>query len=203
MEKGLTVAQIFSSVNSEISRGKSATTISGASKDYPVIVIDGENKFISKKDLEDLMIKSSNNGQGIEVRLGDVASITEEKGLSSIRRKSQERYISITSAIDDQHNIGLVSRDFKNKLKDYKLPDGYTIELVGENKMISDSLRDLTYMLLLAIVLIYLIMVAQFQSLLSPFIVMFTIPLAFTGGLLSLAITNNNISLISMLGFLF
>ncbi|HOJ11804.1 MAG TPA: efflux RND transporter permease subunit [Clostridiales bacterium] len=202
MEKGLTVAQVFSSVNSGISRGKSATTISGISKDYPVIVIDGENQSIMRKDLEDLKIKSNKNGVETEVRLGDIAAITEEKGLSSIRRKSQERYISVTAAIDAQHNIGLVSRDLENKLKDYKLPDGYRIEFAGENIMINDSLRDLTYMLLLAAALIYLIMVAQFQSLLSPFIVMFTIPLAFTGGLLALAITGNNISLIAMLGFL-
>lgn len=90
----------------------------------------------------------------------------------------------------------------ESKLKDYDLPEGYRIELSGENKMIKDSLRDLLYMLLLAIAFIYLIMVAEFQSLLSPFIVMFTIPLAFTGGLLALALTGNEISLISMLGFL-
>ena len=68
--------------------------------------------------------------------------------------------------------------------------------------MIDESLTDLTKMLLLAIVLIYLIMVSQFQSLLSPFIILFTIPLAFTGGLLALVITGNEISLIAMLGFL-
>ena len=91
----------------------------------------------------------------------------------------------------------------ENKIdKEYKAPDGYKIEFSGENEMIKKSLRDLVYMLLLAVALIYLIMVAQFQSLLSPFIIMFTLPLAFTGGLLALYITGNEISLISMLGFL-
>ena len=82
------------------------------------------------------------------------------------------------------------------------MPDGYSIEFAGENEMINNSLVDLIKMLALAIVFIYLIMVAQFQSLLSPFIIMFTIPLAFTGGLLALVITGNDLSLIAMLGFL-
>ena len=87
-------------------------------------------------------------------------------------------------------------------MEDYKLPEGYNLEIAGENKMINEALWDLIKMLLVAIAFIYLIMVAQFQSLLSPFIVMFTIPLAFTGGLLALGITGYDISLISMLGFL-
>lgn len=202
MENGLTVAQVFSSINSTLSKGKTTTTLSIENKDYPVIVVDEKNQGIERSDIENLTIKVNKDGEEKEISIGDIADITEEKGLSSIRRDSQVRYVSITAAIDKDHNIGLVSRDFENKLKDYNMPDGYRAEIVGENKMINDSLRDLTYMILLAIVFVYLIMVAQFQSLLSPFIVMFTIPLAFTGGLLALIITGNNISLIAMLGLL-
>lgn len=202
MEKGLTVAQVFSEVNSLISKGKSTTTISVDNKDYPVIVIDGEMQNLTRENLENLAITANKNGEETDIAIGSIAKIVEEQGLSSIRRKAQERYISVKAAIDADHNIGLVSREFENKIKDYKLPDGYVIELAGENEMINNSIRDLLYMLLLAIAFIYLIMVAEFQSLLSPFIVMFTIPLAFTGGLLALVITGYDISLISMLGFL-
>lgn len=87
-------------------------------------------------------------------------------------------------------------------MNDYQTPEGYKVELTGERERINESLWDLGKMILLAIVLIYLIMVAQFQSLLSPFIILFTIPLAFTGGLLALVITGYEISLIAMLGFL-
>lgn len=200
MENGLTVAQVFANINSLLGKEKSITTISMESKDYPVIVVDGESKSITKEDLKDIEIKTDNEEN--KVLIGDIAKVSEERGLSSIRRKSQERYVTVRAAIDADHNIGLVSRDIERKLKDYKLPEGYSIEFSGENKMIKDSMRDLLLMLLLAIAFIYLIMVAQFQSLLSPFIVMFTIPLAFTGGLLALAITGYEISLISMLGFL-
>ena len=202
MENGLTVAQIFGEINTLLSKGKSSTTLTVSNRDYPIIVLDRHKEELSRKVLENIEINLNEDKEEEGVKLGDIATISEVQGLSSIRRRSQERYISVTAAIEQDYNIGLVSREFENKLKDYKLPEGYSIELSGENEMIKDSLRDLIYMLLLAIAFIYLIMVAQFQSLLSPFIVMFTIPLAFTGGLLALIITGNNISLIAMLGFL-
>jgi multidrug efflux pump subunit AcrB len=202
MENGLTVAQVFSHINSIIGKEKTSTILSTENKDYPVIIFDKKHVRISKDDLGTLTIKAKKNKEEVEISIGDIAKITEAQGLSSIRRDSQERYVSVTADLDVDYNIGIVSRDFEKKLKDYQVPDGYKIEISGERQMINESLRDLAQMILLAIVLIYLIMVAQFQSLLSPFIILFTIPLAFTGGLLALFITGNEISLIAMLGFL-
>ncbi|HZK24721.1 MAG TPA: efflux RND transporter permease subunit [Oscillospiraceae bacterium] len=200
-EKGLTVAQVFASVNSLLA-DKNATTLSVANQDYPVIIIDGKSQTLTRDNVADLVVAGSQNGESTEVKLADIAAINEAEGLSSITRDAQERYISVTASIDADHNIGLVSRELEEKLQDYQLPSGYRVELAGETELINNSFVDLIYMLLLAIVFIYLIMVAQFQSLLSPFIVMFTIPLAFTGGLLALAITGYELSLIAMLGFL-
>src|SRR5699024_1586525 len=183
MEKGLTVAQIFGELNSILSQDDSVTTLTISNRDFPVIVVDEQNQSIRRDNIEDIIIK---NQEDEEVKIGDIVDAREEEGLSSINRTSQERYIAVGAEIDAGHNIGLVSRELENQLKDYELPEGYSIVFEGENKLIQDSLRDLILMTLLAIVLIYLIMVAQFQSLLSPFIVMFTIPLAFTGGLLAL-----------------
>ncbi|MEG0340473.1 MAG: efflux RND transporter permease subunit, partial [Oscillospiraceae bacterium] len=104
--------------------------------------------------------------------------------------------------VDAQHNIGIVGREVQSKIDEMQLASGYSAKLMGENESINSSMLDLVKMISLAIVFIYLIMVAQFQSLLSPFIVMFTIPLAFTGGLLALLITGMPISIIAMLGFL-
>ena len=97
---------------------------------------------------------------------------------------------------------GKVGQEVERALADYLVPEGYTISLSGENETIQNTMRDLVFMVCLAVVMIYLIMVAQFQSLLSPFIVMFTLPLAFTGGLLALWIFGFELSVISMLGFL-
>lgn len=202
MEEGLTVAQVYSNVSKLISEGKTATTINVNNKDYPIIVVNSKNDGVTRDNLENLEIEVSKEGEEKNIRLGDIAKISEAQGLKAINRDSQERYVSVTAKIAINHNIGLVSRDFESKLEDYKVPEGYKVELSGENESINDTLKDLVYMISLAIVFIYLIMVAQFQSLLSPFIVMFTIPLAFTGGFLALLITGNEISIISMLGFL-
>ena len=86
-------------------------------------------------------------------------------------------------------------------MEDYEVPMGYSLVYSGENETINDAMTQVVLMLVLALIFMYLIMVAQFQSLLSPFIVMFTIPLAFTGGFLGLLLTGNDVSVIAMIGF--
>ena len=87
------------------------------------------------------------------------------------------------------------------KLDKYDVPDGYSVEMTGEDETIQEAMTEVMKMMGLAIVFIYLIMVAQFQSLLSPFIVMFTMPLAFTGGFLGLVIAGQEVSVIALIGF--
>ena len=142
------------------------------------------------------------SGETKDVRLDDIATLSDSQSLSSIMRVNNQRKISVTASVDENHNITLVSRDIQKILDDTKVPDGYTIEMTGEDESIRDAMQDLILMLILAIIFIYLIMVAQFQSLLSPFIVLFTMPLAFTGGLLALVITRTTLSMIAMLGFI-
>ncbi|SHE67477.1 efflux RND transporter permease subunit [Alkalibacter saccharofermentans] len=202
MENGLTVAQVFAAVSQGISQGQRATILNIQNQEYPVMVIDGKTESVTQDNLHSFELNVQRNEISETVKLGEIAEISEAQGLSAIRRDSQERYVSVTGSVDADHNIGLVSREFSDKLSDYEVPEGYKIQIAGETETINETLGDLIKMILLAIVFVYLIMVAQFQSLLSPFIVMFTIPLAFTGGLLALFITGNEISVISMLGFL-
>ena len=89
----------------------------------------------------------------------------------------------------------------KEALDQYELPAGMSIEYNGQNEEIIEAMKQFVLMILLGIVLVYLVMVAQFQSLKSPFIILFTIPLAFTGGFLSLLICGMDVSVISMMGF--
>ena len=146
---------------------------------------------------------SGKKGQEAEkVKLSDIASIGEGTSPAAIRHAQRVRTHPVYAEIAEGYNIGLVSRQVEEKLKNFDLPDGVTLEFGGENEQIKDSLADLGLMVLVAVAFIYLIMVAQFQSLLSPFIVMVTIPLAFTGGLLALQLTGFELSVISMLGFL-
>ena len=119
----------------------------------------------------------------------------------SVNRSEQTRYIAVSAAIADGYNVGLVSADVEEALAGYQMPVGYSLQMTGENETINDAMEQLMLMLVLAIVFMYLIMVAQFQSLLSPFIIMFTIPLAFTGGFMGLIISDSEVSVIAMIGF--
>lgn len=202
MEYGLTVAQVYQAIAGELSSETTSTTVTIDSNDYPIIVAKDEEKALNRDNIKELKIKGSKDGQDIEVAISEIASIKEEASLDSISRSNQVRDISVTAAIDSNHNIGKVSDELEAKLKEYDTPKGFTIEIGGEKESIDTAFNDLFMMIALAIVFIYLIMVAQFQSLLSPFIVLFTIPLAFTGGFLALLITGFDLSMISILGFL-
>ena len=146
--------------------------------------------------------ESEENEDGTqEIPLSEIATFTEGSTLSTIYRDSQTRYIDVTAGIDETHNVTLVSNEIQKELDKLELPEGYSIKMTGEDETIAESMNQIYLMLLLAVIFIYLIMVAQFQSLLSPFIIMFTIPLAFTGGFFALYITGNEVSVIGMIGF--
>ncbi|MCC3866162.1 efflux RND transporter permease subunit [Terrisporobacter petrolearius] len=200
MKYGLTVAQVFQQASAKLSTETTSTTLTINSEDYPVIIVNNNTSNLDK--LKNVEITGTKGTESISVKLKDISSIEMTDTPTSINHDSQTRYISITASIDSKHNIGLVSKEVQSKLDDYKAPIGYEIKMGGETESINQAISDLIKMIALAIAFIYLIMVAQFQSLLSPFIVMFTIPLAFTGGLLALIITGQELSVISMLGFL-
>ena len=202
MEHGLTVAQVYQDIASAIKSESNSTTLNLNSKEYPVVLVNDDAKSLTKEKLNNYEIISTVNGEEKKIKLTDIAVISEEESLSSINRENQVRNISVKAGVDSDHNVGLVSDDVEKKLSTYNVPEGYTVEMGGEKESMDSTYSDLVSMLLLAIVFIYAIMVAQFQSFLSPFIVLFTIPLAFTGGLLALLLTGFNLSMIAMLGFL-
>ena len=203
MAEGLTVAQVYSQVSEGIQSENEATTITVENQDYPVIVVDGTRDAMTAETMQDMVIEATaQDGSVSEVPLGDIATIGETESPSSIYRENQERYMTVSADVDDSHNVSLVSNDVQEVIDDYELPDGITVEIQGESVTVGDAVADLIKVILLALVLTYLIMVAQFQSLRSPFIVMFTIPLAFTGGFLALLISGFDVSVIALLGFL-
>lgn len=204
MEHGLTVAQVYQDIASALQTETTATTLTLGAEEMPVIVVKSQEDALTREDLMSHKISVTNQqtGETESVPLYDIASAEDTESVSSINRENQVRYMTVTAGVDNDHNIGLVSRELEKKLASYDVPEGYTVEIQGETETINSAMGDLILMIALAVVFIYLIMVAQFQSLLSPFIVMFTIPLAFTGGLLALWLTGNPISVIAMLGFL-
>ncbi|MCH5281984.1 MAG: efflux RND transporter permease subunit, partial [Lachnospiraceae bacterium] len=202
MKEGLTVAQVYQELASAITTEKTATNITMEGTDYDVIVQKGNEQETTLTDIKNYTFTVTNReGEEKEIRLSSIADITETESLQAINRSEQRRYLSITAGLEDGYNVTLVTGEVQDALSDYKLPAGMTMEFEGQNESIMDAMEDLLLMILLGIILVYLVMVAQFQSLKSPFIVLFTIPLAFTGGFLGLFLTGMEVSVISMMGF--
>ena len=143
----------------------------------------------------------SSGSSGESFRLGEVATMERTVSLSTINRQEQRRCINVTAQVDEDHNVTKVSAEAIRAVERLTLPEGVTTEFSGENEAIMDAMQQLLLMLVLGILLVYLVMVAQFQSLKSPFIVMFTIPLAFTGGFIILLVSGVELSVVSLIGF--
>lgn len=201
-EHNLTVAQIYQQIQTQLAERGSATTLSAESKDYDVIVLDEEQTQYTREDVKDFTIEAADQeGNTEEIPLEDLADFQDAEGPDSIQRLNQTRYITVSAAVSDGYNVGLLGNDVQKALDQYEVPEGYSIEMAGEDETIQEAMTEVMKMMGLAIVFIYLIMVAQFQSLLSPFIVMFTMPLAFTGGFMGLIAAGQEVSVIALIGF--
>ncbi len=201
---GMTVAQVFQLVAKEMASTSSAATISTDIKDYAVYLQTEEQSELVLDDIKNLTFTYTDKKEGEEkeIPLTEICTMEGTTTLSTIYRDAQSRYLTVSCGIDEEHNVTLVSNAVQEKLDAMEIPEGYEIEMVGEDETINEAMGQMLLMMLLAVIFIYLIMVAQFQSLLLPFIIMFTIPLAFTGGFLALFLFNKEVSVIAMLGFI-
>lgn len=231
MEKGLTVAQVYMAVASALTDTDSSLSLTLDGLDVSVSIQSPEESRMTREKLMDLEIDpsamsamssmmSAASGSGSmsgmsgmssgsttavqaaePVRLGDIAKLEETVSLNTIHRDQQRRYITVSADVADGYNVTKVTTAAQTAIAEVDLPQGITASFQGENEAIMDAIEQLLLMLLLGIVLVYLVMVAQFQSLRSPLIVMFTIPLAFTGGFLALLLAGIEVSVVSLVGF--
>ncbi|MEE1313324.1 MAG: efflux RND transporter permease subunit [Lachnospiraceae bacterium] len=201
VENGLTVAQVYQAISAELAEGTTATSVTQGEDTYDVVVEKNSSYAASREKLKNMKITATFAGEEKEVSLSQIAKIESSDSLSSIQRENQTRYINVTAEVKDGYNTTLLNNKIEKKLEKIELPNGYSLEMGGEAESVYEMMEQLGLMLVLAIVFMYLIMVAQFQSLLSPFIILFTIPLAFTGGLFALLIAGMDLSVIAMIGF--
>ncbi len=199
-EYGLTVAQVYQAIYTKLADPTAITTLETDSKDYDVYVKSDNITELTIDELEHMTIECTVDDEQKDVKISRFVTFTEAEGLSTISRSAQQRYISVTATIMDGYNAGLLSDDVEDALSDVSLPSGYELEYNGENETTMEAMGQVGLMLLLAIIFMYLIMVIQFQSLLSPIIILFSIPLAFTGGFFGLAIAGMDVSVIAMIG---
>ena len=203
MSQGLTIAQIYMEVSQALSNIQQAHTLvlSGTTTDIVV-----ERPMEHRLDVDMLKAHTfettGTDGETNTVRLTDVAEIEETTSLDAISRKNQRRCLTVTAEVADGYNVTLITNQATKAMEALDLGEGVSYAFSGENETIMEAVEQLLLMLLLGVLLVYLVMVAQFQSLKSPFIVMFTIPLAFTGGFLALLLCGMEISVISLVGFI-
>ena len=203
-EKGLTTAQVFQQVAAAVADEKTSTTLkTEGGKQIDIVTVKDEQQRYTPERLGAINLTYTDaKGEENKTSLSSVADIEKGEAMDTVNRQNQKRYVTVTGTVRDGYTLTDVNSRAKAMFRDYDLPKGFSIEYGGSDKATMDAMKQLVEMLILALILIYLIMVAQFQSLKSPFIIMFTIPLAFTGGFLGLLVTGFDVSVISLIGFI-
>lgn len=203
-QKSLTVAQVYQQIAAAVAEEKTSTTLkdeTGGGLDI-VIIKDDKQKTSSDKIGDVKLEYTDKEGNTKKVKLSDVAKVSHTQTMNVIERIEQKRTLTVSGKLKSGASLTTATNKAKEIMSDYKLPKGIRYEFAGTDKETMEAMQQLLVMMLLGVILIYLIMVAQFQSLKAPFIIMFTIPLAFTGGFIALLITGFDVSVVSMIGFI-
>ncbi len=192
---GLTTAQVANAVRT-IMTGSTVTRYKYQGSEIDVVVkgVDSYNQGVAS--LNSLLISTPT---GSIIPLSEISNISLAQGPTRIDREDQVRVVTVSSQIY-QRDLGGISEDIEALLSEYNMPNGYTYQFGGEYTELQNALEDLTLALVLSIILVYMVLASQFESLLHPFIIMFAVPLSFSGGALGLFITGNSLSVPSMIG---
>ena len=203
MKHGLTVAQVYMELAAGLKANGTVASLELDGISTDVIIEKPEGAVLDAQELRNYVFEvTDQEGNVTKVPLKDFAKVEETASLSSIKRLSQRRYLTVSATLTPGYNVTLLTSAAQTAMAQTDLGQGVSYTFTGENETIMESVRQLMLMLLLGVLLVYLVMVAQFQSLKSPFIVMFTIPLAFTGGFLGLLVCGMEVSVISLIGFI-
>ncbi len=206
MALGLTNAQIYSQIATSLTTETTAVTVTIDDQDMDVVIVD-ERDLPTKENLLSTVFETTttdDDGETVteEHTLSEFAELETAEGLVSISRENNERYMSVSATTADGYNTTRLTQQLTDDLDSYEMPEGYSYEITGEYENVISMMSQMVQMLALGLLFVYLVMVAQFQSLLSPFIVLFTVPLAFTGGFMGLLAAGEQLSMFAMMGFL-
>ena len=165
--------------------------------EYDIVVRYAEPHRTRIEDIENITLY---NAQGRPVKLKEVGSVVEEFAAPMIERENRQRVISVKSSLGEGVALGEVVAEVNRLIAEYPTPDGIDLEVGGTVEDQGDAFADLLTLFGLIVILVYIVMATQFESLKFPFIIMFTIPFAFTGVFLALWMTSTPLSLIALIG---
>ncbi len=165
--------------------------------EYDIVVRYGEPYRTKVEDVENITLY---NAQGQPVKLKEVGDVREEYAAPMIERENRQRVITVKSSLGAGVALGDVVAEINKMIDNYSIPDGVALEVGGTVEDQGDAFSDLLTLFALIVILVYIVMATQFESLKFPFIIMFTIPFAFTGVFLALWMTSTPLSLIALIG---
>ena len=165
--------------------------------EYDIIVRYAEPFRTSLKDIEDIVLYTST---GRPVRLSEVATVEEEYATPEIERENRQRVVTVEASLGAGEALGNVVAEVQQLIANYDTPMGISLDIGGSIEDQGDAFSDIMTLLVLIIILVYIVMATQFESLIYPFIIMFTIPFAFTGVFVALWATNTPLSIIALIG---
>ncbi len=151
---------------------------------------------ITLRDLGALVIRSGEK----EFRLQEIATITHSQAPKEIFRRNQNRISKVTASLDAGHSLDRVAADIRLAVKDIDLPNNYSITVTGEEEKRQESMNSLLFALALSVILVYMVLASQFESLLHPFTILLTIPLAVVGAILLFFLTGTTINMMGVIG---
>lgn len=196
---GITIGQIAGVIRQRLQDEKVTTLELEDGQQMDVFMNESANTSLTLDAMENLEFSSM---KGDKAKLKDIADIQKTEGYSAINRSNQKRMISVTAKLEEGKSSGKIGKLLEEGLEDMKVPDGYSVDISGENKEIRDSFQSLLLALFLGAVLVYMIMASQFESFLYPFVIMFSVPLAFTGAFIGLFLTGTPLSIVAFLGMI-
>ena len=208
---GLTVAQVYQQIAAKLTTTTTAQTPVTVDGTTMNVQITDNLDPVTKENMMDLTFETSvMTTDGITetgtCTLADIATWETGTAPDSITSENQTQYVTVTADTLEGYNTTVQSRVLQKKLDEFALsdemPEGCSFSMGGESENVDFMVKEMVQWMALALPFVYLVMVAQFQSLLSPFIVLFTVPLAFTGGLLGLMFTHQQLTMISLMGFI-
>ena len=208
---GLTVAQVYQQIAAKLTTTTTAQTPVTVDGSTMSVQISNNLDPVTKENMMDITFETTvMSADGTTstgtCTLADMATWDTGSAPDSITSEDQTQYVSVTADTLDGYNTTVQARVLEKKLNEFALsdemPEGCSFSMGGESDSVNFMVNEMVQWLSLALPFVYLVMVAQFQSLLSPFIVLFTIPLAFTGGLLGMLFTGQQLTMISLMGFI-
>ena len=208
---GLTVAQVYQQIAAKLTTTTTAQTPVTVDGSTMSVQISNNLDPVTKENMMDITFETTvMSADGTTstgtCTLADMATWETGSAPDSITSEDQTQYVSVTADTLDGYNTTVQARVLEKKLNEFALsdemPEGCSFSMGGESDSVNFMVNEMVQWLALALPFVYLVMVAQFQSLLSPFIVLFTVPLAFTGGLLGMLVTGQQLTMISLMGFI-